>query len=301
MTLAGIASAGEDLRDENLPALAEALGIPGFFDVHVHFLPPRVMDKVWSYFDSVGPLTGRPWPIRYRQPVDERVEQLGRMGVLRYSALPYAHKPGISEFLNDWAAGFADNFGNALRSATFYPEPEAGSYVRRSITDGVEIFKTHLQVGDFDPTDPYLDPVWGAIADAQVPVVVHAGSGPAPGTYTGPELIGRVLAAYPTLPMIVAHMGIPEYEDFLGLAERYVNVRLDTTMVFTDFTEETAPYPRDLLPRLRDLQPKVLLGTDFPNIPYAYAHQVEALARLDLGDAWLRDVLWHNGLRLFDA
>ncbi|WP_370615806.1 amidohydrolase family protein [Mumia sp. Pv 4-285] len=289
------------LQDEDLPAFAAELGIPGLFDAHVHFLPPRVMDKVWSYFDAVGPMTGREWPIRYRFPVEERVEYLGTLGVLRYSALPYAHKAGMSEFLNAWAAEFAAGNGNALRSATFYPEPEAGAYVRRAISDGVEIFKTHLQVGDFDPTDPLLDPVWGAIADAQVPVVVHAGSGPAPGTYTGPELIGRVLAAYPTLPMIVAHMGIPEYEDFLVMAERYPNVRLDTTMVFTDFTEDTTPYPRDLLPRLRDLQDRVLLGSDFPNIPYAYAHQVESLVRLGLGDDWLRDVLWRNGLRLFDA
>lgn len=290
-----------ELTDEDLPAYAAALGIPGFFDAHVHFMPPRVMDRVWAYFDGVGPLTGRPWPIRYRAAVDERVAWLGRLGVLRYSALPYAHKPGIAEFLNEWAAGFAKSNGNALWSATFYPEPGAAAYVRRGIAEGVEVFKAHVQVGDFDPTDPLLDDVWGAIADAQVPVVVHAGSGPAPGTYTGPELVGRVLAAYPTLPMIVAHMGIPEYVEFLELAERYPNVRLDTTMAFTDFTEETTPYPRDLLPRLRDLQPKILLGSDFPNIPYAYAHQVEALANLGLGDAWLRDVLWHNGLRLFDA
>ena len=30
----------------------------------------------------------------------------------------------------------------------------------------------------------------------------------------------------------------------------------------------------------------------------AYATQIEALVRLDLGDDWLRGVLWHNGVRL---
>ena len=90
-------------------------------------------------------------------------------------------------------------------------------------------------------------------------------------------------------------MGAPEYVDFLALAERFEEVRLDTTMVFTDFFEVDAPYPRDLLGRLADLQPKVLLGSDFPTIPYAYAHQLEALARLDLGDDWLRAVCWENG------
>jgi predicted TIM-barrel fold metal-dependent hydrolase len=72
-------------------------------------------------------------------------------------------------------------------------------------------------------------------------------------------------------------------------------------MAFTDFFEATAPFPGDLLPRLRDLglAGKVLLGSDFPTIPYPYAHQLEALARLDLGDDWLRAVCWSNARNLF--
>ena len=70
-------------------------------------------------------------------------------------------------------------------------------------------------------------------------------------------------------------------------------------MAFVDFwTGEHAP-DASLRPRLLALQDRILLGSDFPNIPYVYAHQVEALQRLDLGDDWLRDVLWHNGARLF--
>ncbi|MGW2217230.1 amidohydrolase family protein, partial [Nonomuraea sp. NPDC001684] len=37
------------------------------------------------------------------------------------------------------------------------------------------------------------------------------------------------------------------------------------------------------------------LGSDFPTIPYPYAHQLDALARLDLGEQWLRAVCWDNG------
>jgi predicted TIM-barrel fold metal-dependent hydrolase len=46
------------------------------------------------------------------------------------------------------------------------------------------------------------------------------------------------------------------------------------------------------------LQDKVVLGTDYPNIPYAYAHQLEALTRPGLDDDWLRAVCWHNAHRL---
>ena len=109
----------------------------------------------------------------------------------------------------------------------------------------------------------------------------------------------RVLAQFPRLGAIIAHMGAPEYADFLALAERFENVRLDTTMVFTDFFDVDAPYPPDLLDRLADLRTKVLLGSDFPTIPYPYAHQLEGLARLDLGDDWLRTVCWENGARIF--
>jgi predicted TIM-barrel fold metal-dependent hydrolase len=42
----------------------------------------------------------------------------------------------------------------------------------------------------------------------------------------------------------------------------------------------------------------VVLGSDFPNIPNPYAHQLEALHRLGLGVEWLRSVLWRNGARL---
>ena len=36
-----------------------ALGLPGVIDVHTHFMPKSVMDKVWHYFDSAGTLVGR--------------------------------------------------------------------------------------------------------------------------------------------------------------------------------------------------------------------------------------------------
>ena len=99
---------------------------------------------------------------------------------------------------------------------------------------------------------------------------------------------------------MIAHLGAPEYAEFVALAAAYERVRVDTTMVFTPFFDEIgAPFPADLLPRLRDLQPKVLLGSDFPNIPYPYDEQLAGLVRLDLGDAWLRAVCWDNAADLF--
>lgn len=278
----------------------QALGIPGIADLHVHFMPPSVMAAVWRYFDAAGPKLGRPWPVRYRGSETERIEQLRALGVKRIAGLSYAHKPGMAQWLTDWQLDFAAEVPEAIATGTFYPEPGVVDYTRDAIERGVRLFKVHLQVGEFDPREPALDPVWGLLVETGVPVVVHAGSGPVPGPFTGPGPFGQVLRRHPRLPAIVAHFGAPEEREFVSFAERYERVLLDTTMAGTAFMEDMHTLPRELLPRVRDLglAGKVVFGSDFPNIPYEYEHQIEALVRWDLGDDWLRSVLWHNAAEL---
>jgi predicted TIM-barrel fold metal-dependent hydrolase len=85
-----------------------------------------------------------------------------------------------------------------------------------------------------------------------------------------------------------------------ALAERHDRVLLDTTMSFTAFSEDAGSgFPATELPRLRDLGDRVLLGTDFPNIPYPYPDALEALEKAGLGTPWLRAVCHDNAARLF--
>lgn len=277
----------------------ERLGLPGLIDIHTHFMPEQVLRKVWAYFDSAGPLTAMDWPIAYRHDEDERLALLRSFGVRRFTSMLYPHKAGMAAWLNGWAADFARRVPDCLHTATLFPEEGVERDVREAVEAGARVFKSHLQVGAYDANDPLLEPVWGLLADAGVPVVMHCGSGPAPGTYTGPEPVGRLLARHPRLRLVVAHMGMPEYADFLALAETYPEVRFDTTMAFTDFSEKFAPFPVTERGRLADLGDRILLGTDFPNIPYPYVHQLHALERLELGDDWLRAVCYGNAHALF--
>jgi predicted TIM-barrel fold metal-dependent hydrolase len=287
--------------DAEVPAFWRGLGLDGLADVHVHFMPPRLLRRVWSYFDAAGPLVGVEWPIRYKWSDEERVAHLGKLGVRAFTALAYAHKPGMAEDLNAWTMAFARATPGCLPSATFYPEPGVAGYVDAAVGEGARVFKVHLQVGGFAPAEPALDPVWGLLADAGVPVVVHAGHAPVGTAHTGPEPFAAVLVRHPRLAAVVAHMGAPDYEPFLALAEKYERVALDTTMAFTPYFVPDVPFPSGALPRLRELglAGKVLLGSDFPNIPYAYADQLAGLVRLDLGDDWLRAVCWGNAANLF--
>jgi predicted TIM-barrel fold metal-dependent hydrolase len=291
--------AGEAAR---VTAFWQDLGLPGLIDVHTHFMPENVLAKVWAFFEGGHGQFGRPWPIYYRRTEPERLALLRAFGVRRFTGLLYPHKPDMAAWLNSWSADFAAANPDVLHSATFFPEPTAGGYVARALADGARVFKAHVQVGAYDPADEQLIPVWGQLAEAGVPVVVHCGSGPTPGRFTGPERFAPVLARHPGLTAIIAHLGTPEYAEFFDLAGQYRNVHLDTTMAFTDFFTQLhpeRPFPAGLVPRLADLGDRILLGTDFPNIPYPYLHQLEALARLDLGRPWLRAVCHDNAARLF--
>ncbi|GFG71817.1 amidohydrolase family protein [Mycolicibacter senuensis] len=277
------------------------LGLPGIIDVHTHFMPKPVMDKVWNYFDSAGPMVGRSWPITYRTDEAHRVETLRSFGVRRFTSLVYPHKPQMAAWLNQWSAEFARATPDCLATATFYPEPGAGDYVGAAVHAGAQLFKAHIQVGDYDPNDPLLDDVWGTISDSATPVVIHCGSGPQPGRFTGPEPVRRLLHRHPRLPLIVAHMGMPEYGEFLDICLDSAAVHLDTTMAFTAFVDELMPFPAGEQARLRDAGERIVFGSDFPNIPYRYRDALTAVTAVPgIDDGWMRGVLHDNAARLFE-
>jgi uncharacterized protein len=287
--------------DSAVPGWWQRLGLPGLIDVHVHFMPTPVLDAVWRYFDKGADHYGHAWPIQYRTSDEERIATLEALGVRRFPALVYPHKPDMAAWLSQWARDFAERTPNCVATGTFFPEPSAADYVREALDAGTVIFKAHVQVGAYDPRDEQLDAVWAQLAEAGTPVIVHCGSGPLPGAYTGPGPFAEVLARHPRLTAVIAHGGAPEYHAFLDLALEYPNVHLDTTMVGTSYMGRFAPMPDDVLPRFADLQDRIVLGADFPNIPYAYGEQLAALEGFGLGDDWLRDVCWHNGARLIGA
>ncbi len=288
--------------DAEVPAFTRALGLPGLADLHVHFLPDAMQRKVWAFFDQASREYGTEWPIHYRLSVDKRLAVLRDLGVLHFAPLVYPHKPGMAVWLNEWVRDFAAGTPEAVPTATFFPEPGAAEYVADALDRGARCVKSHVQVGAYDPRDLLLDGVWGVLAEAGVPVVVHCGHGPVAGTFTGLDIFEEVLRAHPRLVAVLAHAGAPDYSLALDLLDRYPNVHLDTTMVGVPFNGADR-LPADWTARLAANADRVVLGTDFPSIPYEYATQLRAIAGWAgaddrLGESFLRAVLWDTPRRL---
>jgi hypothetical protein len=288
--------------DHEVADWVRGLGLPGIVDIHVHFLPESVLRKIWRYFDDIANY-GTPWPVHYRLPEADRVAVLRTLGLRAFAPLVYAHKPDMAAWLTSWVTGFAASVPEAVPTATVYPEPSVADYLDTALRAGARCVKAHVQVGDYDPNDPLLDPAWGMLADAGVPLVVHCGNGPAPGRHTGIEVFARVLDRHPRLVTVLAHAGMPQFDESIALVRQYPSVYLDTTMVGVPFTDQFSPLPADWPARLAGIGDRVVLGTDFPNIPYEYAAQLRAVASWAaaderLGEDFLRNVLHDTPARL---
>jgi predicted TIM-barrel fold metal-dependent hydrolase len=283
--------------DDDVPAFLAELGLPGIVDAHVHFLPDNLQEAVWRWFDRLTP----PWPVTYRSAAADRLATLAAVGVRHHTALAYAHRPGMLPFLNEHTMGLAAEVPAVIPTFTIYPEAGVTEETARCLAAGGRCVKVHLQVGGYDAVDPRLDETWEQIAAAGTPVVIHAGAvadGSGNEEFCGPQPVRRLLARFPRLRLVIAHMGAPDQEAFVELAETHPGVWLDTAMVFTD-PPYLGPSPMHLVGRLDALRERIVFGSDFPTIPHQLAAQVSGLTALGLGDDWMRAVLWHNGTRLF--
>src|SRR5690606_9227969 len=99
---------------------------------------------------------------------------------------------------------------------------------RRQAALGVRGFKFHPSVQNFDPSDPDYVPLFGAIEELGLPIIVHTGQTGAgarlPGGYgfrlglSSPMLLDDVAARHPDLQVVMAHPSVPWQEEALSIA-----------------------------------------------------------------------------------
>lgn len=166
---------------------------------------------------------------------------------------------------------------------------------------GVRGFKFHPTVQAFDPSDERYYPLWEAIQDLGVPVVVHTGqTGVGAGLpggyglklrYSNPMLMDDVAADFPALTVILAHPSVPWQDEALSMAAHKANV-------FIDLSGWSPTYFSPSLVRQAGsiLQDKMLFGSDYPAL--TPDRWLDDFSRLEIKDAVRPKILKHNAVRL---
>jgi predicted TIM-barrel fold metal-dependent hydrolase len=270
-------------------------GLPPVADAHVHVFPDRLFASIQRWFDAHA------WPIRYRMPAADVLDFLLGRGVAHVVAFAYAHKAGLARELNRFVAALVRDRPRVTGLGTVFPGEEGGEEIlAEAFSLGLRGVKIHCHVQCVSPDAPELGPVFGACADAGLPVVMHAGREPSSPAYRcdtraicSAERVGRVLAAHPRLTLVVPHLGVDEIAEYRALVSRHENLWVDTTMMLAGYFPGHPPTLRGFPPE------RVLYGSDFPNLPYAWDRELLALERLGLSDADLARVAGGNAAELF--
>ncbi|MFU8856034.1 MAG: amidohydrolase family protein [Deferrisomatales bacterium] len=271
-------------------------GLPPVTDAHVHVFPDGLMGAVRRWFDVHG------WPVRYRLSSEELVAFLLGRGVERLVLLHYAHRPGMARELNRYVAGLCAGSPRLTGLATVFPGEEgAADVLEEAFGLGLAGVKVHQHVQCFDPDGPGLREVCAVCEGADRPLVAHLGREPKspayrcdPHTHCAVDKVARLLRDFPRLRLCVPHLGADEFDAYAALCRRWDNLWLDTTMMLSGYFPGLRPPP---LTRFRE--DRVLYGTDFCHLPYAWDRELRRIQAAGLTDGHLERLLGRNAEELF--
>jgi len=275
----------DDEEGERVPQ-----GLPPVVDAHVHIFPESIFSAIWAWFDENA------WPIRYRLSSADVLAYLLSHGESHVIALQYAHKPGISRMLNQHMVESCRDFpGKVTGMAAVFPgEQNAEGILKEAFGQGLMGVKLHAHVQCFDMNAKEMDVIYDVCESEQKPMVMHVGREPKSVAYRcdpyeicSAEKLENVLKNFPRLRICVPHLGFDELGVYRNLIEKYDTLWLDTTMMLANYfpVQESV----DLNTYRSD---RIMYGSDFPNIPYAWDRELKRLKDSGLS---LEKLQWISG------
>ncbi len=273
-------------------------------DFHTHFFPDGLMRALWRWFETHA------WPIEYKVFADEAVATLKAEGVSRCVSLHYPHQAGMATALNEWAFRLAEKYPDfIIPFGSLHPDDAGKEKILRTCFEKYRFkgLKFHCHVQKMAPEDKRMERVYEICQDLDKIVLIHCGTGPhfkeRPTAGYGYDVTGlsgaghfeKVISRYPDLRFVVPHLGFEEMDRFVAMLDDYPNLYLDTTMVLAGFFPN--PVKREWFERHPD---RILFGTDFPNIPYAWKREKEGLGALGLGVEKEQKIFYENAERLLN-
>ena len=207
-------------------------------------------------------------------------ESTKRAGLDYSLVCPIATKPTQVRNIHEWCIDFTKEYENLLSFGTMHPDMEdpfsEAKFLKENGFKGIKIHPDYQLT--FIDDEKYMK-IFKALADYDLILLTHAGFDiglPKP-RHCMPERMANVMKEFPSLKIIVAHMGGVEEQD--EVEKYYVgkNIYMDTC-----FTHHHIK-PEDLTETIkRHGADKILFGTDSPWSDQT--QQVGYIEGLDLTD-----------------
>jgi hypothetical protein len=252
------------------------------FDMHLHVTPGQPVDPLLRAMDENG------------------VE----MGAICTVATPGDDAEAINANVASRVAAHPDRF---VGLACVLPyAADAPEQLRRWIREeGLRGLKLHPSMQGFFPSEARVRPLIQAAAELRVPVLVHTGTVPIPGTrsrFDDPLELDDLALEVPEARLILAH-GDP-LGDAPGIAAKHEHVHMDTTTTFARLCRLIPGIGEDTLRWMAMVSGvegsgKVLYGSDAHAAkPERIAYNLDPLRALDVDPAAKDRILGGNARRL---
>lgn len=271
-------------------------------DMHTHLPIPEWLEGAMGpylasaerYFHTR--LTAR--PIEELAAEYEKRDMVGAL--LAWDAETFTGRPPLK---NELVAGIVKRFpGRFVGIGSVDPlKPNAPALVRRLPDLGLKGLKLHPTMQGFDPSSDETMRLFEAAAHAGLVVITHTGtSGIGAGCPGGqglridlarPILLDRAAAAFPEMPIVLAHAGWPWHLEALAMA-------LHKTNIFIDISGWRYRYlPSEVLRDMKGrLAGQFLFGTDCPML--SPADLLQEFGTLALPDGVAAKIRSENARRL---
>lgn len=163
---------------------------------------------------------------------------------------------------------------------------------------GARGLKLHGPMQGFSMADERLWPTFAVCERLGLAVLGHAGPDREGKGYSEPRAFEAMLAAFPKLRVVLAHMGGAAWRQSAEVAARHPNAFFDCSEIIAWTGSPNAPTDGELAALIRQVgAERVMMGSDFPW--YDLDHTVERVLQLPvLSAAEKEDILGANAIRI---
>ncbi len=158
--------------------------------------------------------------------------------------------------------------------------------------------KLHGPAQGFFMGDERLWPTYTVCQEMGLPVIGHSGPDEEGRGFAEPRAFGAALAAFPEVPIVLAHMGGATWGQAREMADSYANAYFDCCEIIEWTRSEKGPSDTELACLIRDIgADRVMMGSDFPW--YDLDHTVERVLELPvLSQEEKEGIIGANALRI---
>jgi uncharacterized protein len=185
----------------------------------------------------------------------------------------------------------------AIDPSVLSPERNV-EHLREMAGRGARGVKLHPVVQKFEANDPRMHPVYQACVEMGLTVLSHTGPARGGESFAEVSAFAPMLAEFPGLSVLLAHLGGGKWQDTLDVARAFPNAAFDLSEIIEWLGAPNAPTAAELAQLIRDIGPeRVVLGSDYPW--YEPEHSAELVLSLPvLSQAEKNAILGENAARI---